>query len=143
MAACEQVDASHRHPCFRAHFSVSKCPPPAANEQVSASQGQCWLRTHFNAARCPTVARKEQILSFHSHRFAFAQASRSMDRKNLGCTLNGKAALIPATGSPHDATYAAILRDTLCIMTRSVASNRGNTASWKTSEQRSSNKTKM
>ena len=47
---------SRGHPCSRAHFHTSSCPPAAVNSHVSSSHGQSCSRAHLSTSRCPPLS---------------------------------------------------------------------------------------
>ena len=65
----------HGQPCARAHFSTSRCPPPAASWHVAEFHGQSCSRAHRCTVRCPPAAASQHVCQFHGQSCARAHCS--------------------------------------------------------------------
>ena len=71
------VNSFQGHPFACAHFSTSRCPPPAAKAHVNSFQGHPFACAHFSTSRCPPLAAPLHVNSFQGHPFACAHFSVS------------------------------------------------------------------
>ena len=103
---------------LRAHFSVSKCPSPAALLAVYSSQGHggFWDLAHFNTSRCPSAAASEHVATVQWHPFARAhcRTSRFPDSAAALHVLLSQAkcfflSLLSASRLPPSAAYSHVL----------------------------------